>query len=85
MGYVSVDVDVDMDDILWSLSSYEKQQLVDDLYDDGYTPKKLEKELDPPSHAAEFEFNEALNKLKGKWNMLTAEEEQIIIKISKRF
>ena len=36
MGHVNVDVDID--DILWSLSSYEKQELVDDLYDDGYTP-----------------------------------------------
>lgn len=83
MSYVSVDVDID--DVLWSMSDREKQKLVDELYDDGFTPTELEKKLDPPSHAAEFEFNEALNKLKGKWNMLTSEEEQMIIKISKRF
>lgn len=83
MSYVSVDVDID--DVLWSMNDREKQKLVDDLYEDGFTPKELEKKLDPPFHAAEFEFDKALSKLKGKWNMLTSEEEQIIIKISKRF
>lgn len=81
----SISIDVDIDEVLWGMRDSEKQQLVDELYEDGFTPKELEKKLDPPTHAAESFFNEALDKLKGKWNMLTEEEEQIIINISKRF
>ena len=33
-------IDIDLDDILYSLSSYEKQQLADELYEDGYIAKK---------------------------------------------
>jgi|LakMenEpi03Aug12_release.lakeMendotaPanAssembly.Ray.scaffolds.fasta_scaffold4253457_1 hypothetical protein len=83
MSYISVDVDIN--DVLWSMGDHDKQKLVDELYDEGFTPKELEKKLDPPTHAAESIFNEALDKIKGKWNMLTEEEEQIIINISKRF
>jgi hypothetical protein len=83
MAYISIDVD--MDDILWDLSDRDKQKLVDDLYDDGFTPKEIKKKEDPPAAAAESLFNESLDKLKGKWNMLSAEEEQTIINIAKRF
>jgi hypothetical protein len=83
MSYISVDVDIN--DVLWSMGDRDKQKLVDELYDEGFTPEELEKKLDPPTHAAESIFNEALDKIKGKWNMLTEEEEQIIINISKRF
>jgi hypothetical protein len=83
MSYISVDVDIN--DVLWSMGDRDKQKLVDELYDEGFTPKELEKKLDPPTHAAESIFNEALDKIKGKWNMLTEEEETIIINISKRF
>ena len=40
-----IDVDVDIDDILWSMSSWEKQEMADALYDDGVTPKQLNNEL----------------------------------------
>ena len=84
MGYINVEVDID--DVLWGMRDKEKQQLVDDLYEDGFTPKELKKEqnlLNP--HAAETPFVEALAKLRDKWNMLSEDEEQIIIKIANRF
>jgi hypothetical protein len=37
----SISVDVDIDDILWDMTSYEKQELANDLYDDGYVPTQL--------------------------------------------
>ena len=82
---MSISVDIDIDDILWGMSDREKQKLVEDLYKDGFIPEELESELNQPTHAAEAPFVEALDKLKGKYNMLTAEEEQIIIKIANRF
>lgn len=33
-------IDVDIDDIIWAMSSYEKQELADELYNEGYTPSK---------------------------------------------
>lgn len=43
MTYVSIDVD--MNDILSELSSREKQNLADELYDDGYYQSELEKDF----------------------------------------
>lgn len=84
MAYINVEVDID--DVLWSMRDREKQKLVDDLYEDGFTPKELEKEQNLLNlHAAEASFVEALAKLKDKWNMLSEDEEQIIIKIANRF
>lgn len=83
MAHVSIDVD--MDDILWDLSDRDKQKLVDDLYDDGFTPKEIKKKENPPVGAAESLFNDSLEKLRGKWNMLTELEEQTINNIAKRF
>jgi flagellar motor switch protein FliG len=76
MSYVSVDVDID--DVLWFMSSKEKQQLVDDLYVDGYIPTPLvDRHTD--------DFSNACRKLMGQAWRLTREEEEFIINISKRF
>jgi len=38
------EVEVELDDVLSELSSYETQQLVDDLYNDGYYQTELERD-----------------------------------------
>jgi flagellar motor switch protein FliG len=76
MSYVSVDVDID--DVLWGMSSKEKQQLVDDLYEDGYIPTPLvDRHTD--------DFSNACRKLMGQAWRLTREEEEFIINLAKRF
>jgi hypothetical protein len=82
---MSISVSIDIDDILWGMSDREKQKLVEELYEDGFIPEELESELNQPTHAAEAPFVEALTKLRDKWNMLSEDEEQIIIKIANRF
>ena len=79
MAYINIDVD--LDEILWSLSNKEKQQLVNDLYNDGYIPKKLYKKLKNTNP----DFDEACEKMMGKSWHLTKEEEEFIINLSKRF
>ena len=37
----SINVDVDIDDILWDMTNYEKQELADELYDAGFVPKQM--------------------------------------------
>ena len=84
MAYINVDIDID--DVLDDLTPREKQQLVDDLYEDGYIPTEIEKKRRKELvSAAESEFQDALEKLNGKWNSLTKSEEEIIIAIAKRF
>jgi hypothetical protein len=42
----TLNIDIVLDDILYDLSSREKQELVDLLYEDDYIPKKLEQQID---------------------------------------
>lgn len=73
-------VDIDIDDILWNLSDNEKQNLVDDLYDDGYTAKK-----DPRNGLPEFDdWDEKVTKLLyNKWRLPKEDEETILKIVSK--
>jgi hypothetical protein len=82
MSWMSVSVDVDIDDILWSASNRDKQSLADRLYEDGIrAAKDKETGYDNP----ETLFDEACLKLFGQGWRLTREEEEFIINISKRF
>lgn len=78
MSYISVDIDTD--DVLWGMTSRDKQELADDLYDDGYIPKQVQKVVEPDD-----DFSIACKKLMGQSWRLSREEEEFIINISKRF
>jgi hypothetical protein len=80
MSY-SVSVDVDIDDFLWGMSSKEKQELVNNLYDDGYIPKPFQ---DKAARHTD-DLSTACKKLIGEAWRLTREEEEFILNISKRF
>jgi hypothetical protein len=65
---------------MYSLTRYEKQQLVDELYDDGYCPKQVSDVMDEDLD----EWDEQIIKLKGnKWR-LTKEDEETILKITNK-
>lgn len=81
-NWMSVSVDVDMNDILWSASNRDKQSLADRLYEDGI---KATKDTDETYDNPETPFDEACLKLFGQGWRLTKEEEEFIINISKRF
>lgn len=73
-------IDVDIDDIVYGLMSWEKQDLVDELYEAGYTPKELEKK----QSKSDDDWDEAVEKLKGnKWR-LSNEDTEIILKITSK-
>lgn len=73
-----VNVDVDIDDILSDLSDSELQELVDNLYEDGYVAKK-----DPRHESLEYsDWDEKVGKLlRNKWR-LSKEDEETILKIA---
>jgi hypothetical protein len=83
-------MDIDLDDIIDGLASHEKQELVDELYSDGYYQTELEKQIYASSEydnvsLNEQLFREQLGKISSNYLSLTDEEQELILKISKRF
>lgn len=78
-------IDVDVDEYLSNCNTKETEELIDALIEDGYLKKDCrvnDYEVYSPSESF---YQEALEKLNSKWNMLTQEEEELIIKIANRF
>jgi hypothetical protein len=72
-------IDIEIDDIMYSLSSWEKQELADELYADGYVAKK-----DDEARSTDDEWNEQVHKLlNNKWR-LSKEDEETILKITNK-
>ena len=42
----SIEVDIDIEDILWNMSKWDKQNMAEALYNDGIVPKALQADLD---------------------------------------
>jgi hypothetical protein len=78
----SISIDVDIDDVLWGMSSREKQELVDDLYDDGYVPKQLGGVH--PDDGYDTDFDEQVAKLIGNGWKLSKEDMATILKITNK-
>jgi hypothetical protein len=83
---VEVNIDIDVDDFLDRCDSSEKEELIDALIEDGYLIKNCRNNFtDHGRSVPESMYVQAIEKLRDKWNMLTQEEEQIILKIANRF
>ena len=91
MTYVNLNVDVDLDDVISSLSDRKIQCLVDELYDDGYLPTKLDSYNIPTKldsyniFITNDEFGEMVSKLNGTRLTLTPEDESIIRNILAKY
>jgi 5'(3')-deoxyribonucleotidase len=81
MPYVSVDIDID--EVLGDLNSRELQELVDNLYDDGWVPTQIKAVTDSASISDE-EWNEVIEKLRTGKIFLTIEEEELIKQLAKK-
>jgi hypothetical protein len=75
-------IDIDIDDILYSLAGYEKQQLADDLYEDGYVPKQMGGVH--PDDAPFSDFDVEVTKLIGNSWRLSKEDEETILRITNK-
>ena len=80
---MSISIDIDVDDILWNMSDREKQELVDELYDDGYVPKQMGVS-ESESNILDIVWQNTISKLSKGRLMITPEEEEIISKIANR-
>ena len=72
----TVSVDVDIDDLLWAMSSSEKEDLCRELIGDGYGPEgSLPTE---GYHPDEEMYREAVVKLLDSYSQLTAEQIELV-------
>ena len=78
------DVEVNVDDFLSGCDNDDMEEIIDALIEDGYI-KPSARIHDSEMSAPEQIFEEALSKLRGKWNQLSKSEEEIIMALAKRF
>jgi len=79
---VTVDFDVDVNEFLEDCDTSEIDEVIDWLKENGHIK---DTHTDRQVCAAESEFIEALDKIYTKWNVLSKEEETIILNLAKRF
>jgi hypothetical protein len=98
---ISVNVDIDIDDILWSMSSYEQEKLLEQLLDE-MEPESIRKSVSKLKDErkkeiavglintnkvtfCEEEFNNSLSKLSANYISLKKEDQEIIETIAKKY
>lgn len=74
-------IDIDIDDILYGMMGYEKQELADELYDAGYCPKQIGEH---PDDREQSDFDREVSKLIGNNWRLSKEDEETILKIANK-
>jgi hypothetical protein len=77
-----IDVDVEVKDFLDDCDTSEIDEVIDWLKDNKHIK---DTHIDRQVCATESEFIEALDKIYTKWNVLSKEEETIILNLAKRF
>jgi hypothetical protein len=92
----SISIDVDIDDIIWGMGSYDRKAFFKSMQDKGYISNSCvitdDGEVKAAGHVersklaeSNNDFNRALQVLFGRGWLLTKEEENYIIDLSKRF
>jgi hypothetical protein len=84
-----VDVEVDVDDIYWNMSRLEKQEMANNLYEDGYIPEELKHDLDEvtnrtPNGASESELDNVLSKIWDNRMFINSNDLEVLIKLAKK-
>lgn len=84
LGSVNVDVDVDLDDILFSMSRSEKQDLFDELKDDLDIQDVVGGDEVVIGTMSEQELFNTCNKIYENRNSLTDKDKSILYQLSKK-
>ncbi len=84
MGSVSVNVDVDIDDILYELSRSKKRELFDTLKEDLGVEDMVNGDEVIVGTTTEQELFDICNKIYENRNSLTNEDKVFLIKLSKK-
>jgi hypothetical protein len=78
------DLDIGADEYLSVCSTSDIKELIDALVKDGYI-RKSDILSETKMSAGEQVYENKLDKLHGKWNRLSEEDEETIIKIADKF
>jgi len=78
------DIEITVNEFLSTCDQEDIVDIIDALVEDGHL-KEEDRIVDMEMSAPEQSFEEALNKLHGKWNRLTKEEEIILLTIANKF
>jgi hypothetical protein len=92
----SFSVDIDIDDVIWGMSTYDRRCFFERMQDEGYISKSCvitpEGVVEASAHIernavvnSNNEFNQALQRLYGNGWRMTKEQEDYIIELGKRF
>lgn len=84
-SYTPEDIDIDVDEFVDSCSRREVEELIRYLEKENYIKAESRLNVERQMSVGETFYVEAIEKLLDKYHMLTKEEEEIIIKLSKRF
>jgi len=79
------DVDVDVDDFMYQCNSYEIEEVIEYLIEEGYIEPKQVVGSNASTSLVEYEFNEILQKIQENRLRLTYEEDALLKKIADRF
>ena len=82
MPYFTPEVDIDIDDFYYEMTSKEKQKMCELLKDDYGIPELLD---EMPNSVPEYEFNNIMSKISSNRLALTSEEDELLKKIASRF
>ena len=86
--FYTEELDIDADEFLSACKNRDIEEIIDILIEEEWIKKDARLQVPSKQYnysIVEAQFEEALEKLSGKWNMLTSEEEQLIIKLASRF
>lgn len=85
-----IDVDIDVDDMYWDMSKWEKEEMAEKLYQDGIVPKALQADLDEIEGRngvqtnLEQELSDLLDMVWNNRRFITEEHKEILRIISKK-
>ena len=82
-------ITVDIDDLMWDMSKYEKQEMAEALYEEGIIPKELNAEVAIwesriPQTNLEKELADILDKIWGNKRFIDNEALDMLIFLSKK-
>jgi hypothetical protein len=84
-----IDVEIDVDDMYWDMSKWEKEEMAEKLYDDGVIPKALQPYADAlderiPETNLERDLSDLLDKIWSNRLFLTNDDIQTITTLAKK-
>lgn len=83
-----VSVDIDIDEIYWAMRDRDKEEMYNNLIDDGYGDSFEEKDefgfKNSPSNLVEWEFQEIIEKIALNRLRLSNEDDEILRQIASK-